>query len=77
MNKKVKIVFIISIILLLVVGLVICLNIDLSNKSNEKYGYWITDNEFLYDKAIKYLKEEKYKTANDKDLVGNYILYNI
>ena len=67
MNKKVKIVFIISIILLLVVGLVICLNIDLSNKSNEKYGYWITDNEFLYDKAIKYLKEEKYKTANDKD----------
>lgn len=67
MNKKVKIIFIISIILLVVVGLVIGINVHLSNKSNEKYGYWITDNEFLYDKAIKYLKEEKYKIANDKD----------
>ena len=67
MNKKVKVIFIISIILLLIVGLVIWINVNLSNKSNEKYGYWITDNEFLYDKAIKYLKEEKYKIANDKD----------
>ncbi len=76
MNKKVKIIFIISIILLVVVGLVICININLSNKSNEKYGYWITDNEFLYDKAIEYLKQEKYRTANDKDKDDYQIFYD-
>lgn len=76
MGKKIKIAIIILIIALLIITLIIGINVNLSNKSNEKYGDWITDNEFLYDKAIEYLRERKYKTTYDKDKEDYQIFYD-
>ena len=76
MNRKIKIILTILIIVLLIIASIIGINVNLSNKSNEKYGYWITDNEFLYDKAIEYLKEEKYKAAYDKYKEDYQIFYD-
>lgn len=76
MNKKIKIILVILVIVLLIVSLVVGVNINLSRKSNEKYGYWVTNSEFLYDKAIEYLKEEKYKTTYDKDKEDYQIFYD-
>ena len=76
MNKKIKLTLIFVIIILLIIASIIGINVNLSNKSNEKYGYWITDNEFLYDKAIEYLKEEKLKIAHDKDKEDYQIFYD-
>lgn len=75
MNKKIKIILIILVIVLLIVGLVVWINVDLSHKSNEKYGYWITDSENLYDKAIEYLKEEKVNT-HDKNKEDYQVFYD-
>lgn len=63
MNKNVKISIGIAIILFLIVTIFVVTRIIAKNKSNEKYGKWIYNNDFLYDKAINYLKKEK--SSND------------
>ncbi len=63
MNKKIIIIVVVILIgaSILLGGLKIVSN----QKDIEKYGHWIENNEFLYDKAIEYLKEEKVKNAKD------------
>jgi hypothetical protein len=65
MNKKIVMVIL---VVLLIIGFICGIAVGLSRKNNiEKYGAWITDNEYLYDKAIEYLKEEEYQNEYNKD----------
>lgn len=63
MNKIVKFILIV----LFITSIVLCIKINLDNKGNEKYGYWVKDSDYLYDIAINYLKEKKYNSYYDKD----------
>lgn len=76
MKKRIKLTLIFVILILLIIISIIRINIDLSNKSTEKYGNWITGDEFLYDKAIEYLKKEKLKTAKDINKEDYQIFYD-
>ena len=76
MNKKIKIILLILAVIILVISIVAIKNMILIKKSNEKYGYWVNNSEFLYEKAINYLKEHKDKTNNNEEKEDYQVFYN-
>ena len=75
MNKK-KTICIICIIILLIIILLLGIKIYFINKSNEIYGDWIDDSDFLYDKAIDYLKKESNEDIQAQEKDDYQIFYN-
>ena len=64
MKKETKIILVCLVTILLIIGIAIGLNY---NKE-----YYITDNEYLYDVAIEYLREEEYQSSNSNADKQNY-----
>lgn len=64
MSKKMKI---ITIVILVIVSILIGIKFYLIQKSNKEYGDWIYNSDYLYDKAINYLKVEKENLPKDKE----------
>lgn len=67
MNKKRKIAIIVFSVALIIVGLIFLAIGIKGKKSNEKYGYWVTDSDYLYDKAIDYLEKDLYNSMPFRD----------
>ncbi len=63
MKKNVKVYLVIVIILLAIIG--ICIGFFINIKDNSPA--WITDYEFLYDKAIQYVIKEETENSYDKN----------
>ncbi len=76
MNKKIKFILILSILILLIIIISISVKILLIKKSNEKYGNWIYDSDFLYDTAINYLKEENENSSQNRGKDDYQVFYN-
>lgn len=76
MNKKYKIILVALVIVLLIIGILIGGKISLKNKNNKDYGYWTLDNDFLYDIAIDYLKNEKNGMNNNNEKKDYQTFYN-
>lgn len=67
MSKKMKFIIIITIGILVIVSILIGIKFYLIQKSNKEYGDWIYNSDYLYDKAINYLKVEKENLTKDKE----------
>lgn len=65
MKKEIKIILICLVTILLIIVIVLSLN-------RNKKEYYITDNEYLYDVAINYLREEEYQSNNPDSENDNY-----
>ncbi len=73
MGKKIKIILIILVIILVMASIFVRIHISLVNK---KYGYWIDNNDFLYDKAIEYLSKEEGKKADSVNKDDYQVFYD-